>query len=233
MEKACGNCGANDRVCLGECEWGEWGPCLGEGECAPGEAKTQSCGECAVQTSVCGENCLWNPWGQCLGTPPPCGEPEICGNGIDEDGDGLWDDVEPDMFEPNNSCAACLWISGIDPDLYFFPTFDSPHGGADPADYFCFEAADQADSGQSEQIVVELEDQPQFIDGDLYLYRGFDDCAAGDYLAASITIGGGDEFIQWSETAQDDSGVYYVRIENWSESGNCYQPYSLHIDGLK
>jgi len=166
-----------------------------------------------------------------LGAVWPQGE--TCGDGIDQDCDGK-DKEAPDAYEPNDSCGACQWIDGDDPETTLYPTFDSPLGGADKDDYFCFNAVDNFNLPFTyEHIVVELKNQPLGVDGDLFLYKGSSACSADNHIASSVTIGGDPEKIDWTETSSADDGTYYVRVQNWSDKGSCYQSYTLTIKGLK
>ncbi len=234
--QGCGSCGQQERTCTAVCEWGNWGSCQDGGICDPGDTQEQACGPSASQgicemgqkTRSCSGNCQWNPWGSCLGAVYPASE--VCGNGVDEDCDG--EDLDnPDDYEYNDSCGSCFWISGDDPEVTLYGTFDTLQ---DSNDYFCFNAVDNFSiPGFGEHIKVDLTDQPVGIDADLFLYKGSTACNGDDYLASSVTIGGGDEHIDWGETNGDDGGLYYVRLQNYSDTGKCYQPYTLSIKGLK
>jgi len=162
---------------------------------------------------------------------------EVCGDGIDQNCDGK-DLTQPDSYEPNNKCSSCYWISGDDPDVILYPTFDSKGydagGGSDLEDYFCFWSVDNFNLPfTSEHLIVELTNQPVGTDGDIFLYKGQQDCEGDKPIASSVTIGGGNEKIDWTETGGDDNGEYFVRVQNWSSSPNCGKPYKLHIQGLK
>lgn len=232
----CGSCGQQERTCTANCEWGNWGSCQGAGSCSPGDSEQESCGpstslgicEQGTRTRSCGANCQWNAWGNCLGATYPTNE--VCGNGTDEDCDGE-DLVNPDDYEYNDTCSSCFWISGDDPELTLYGTFDSLE---DSDDYFCFNAVDNFNVWPSaENIKIDLTNQPVGVDADLFLYKGSANCNSGNSLASSVTIGGGDEHIDWEETSGDDEGTYIVRLQNYSEIGKCYQPYTLFIKGLK
>ncbi len=238
----CGYCGVKERTCTNSCTWGSYSSCQEGGECSPGDSKSQSCGpttslgicEKGTQTKTCNNACMWNPWGSCLGAVYP--KTEICGDGIDQDCDGS-DKKQPDQYEPNNSCSSCEWISGDDPVVTLYPTFDTLGGnlgGTDTNDYFCFKGVDNFNVWPSaEHIKVTLKNQPVGVDGDLFLYKGYSNCTSGTHLKSSVTIGGANESIDWEETGGDDTDTYYVRVENWSEKASCSQPYTLEIQGLK
>jgi hypothetical protein len=235
----CGECGQKEKTCTPDCTWSAFGQCDGAGACSPGDSESQSCGPTSTkgickkgtQQRTCNSSCQWNSWGDCLGAVWP--STDICGDGIDQDCNGADKDA-PDQYEPNDSCAACSWISGDDPEVTLYPTLDSPQGGVEKDDYFCFSGNDGFNLPfTSEHIIVELKNQPLGVDGDLFLYKGASDCGAGKALKSSITIGGANEKIDWEETSSDDTAVYYVRVQNWSDKGNCTQPYTLYIKGLK
>ena len=238
--ESCEFCGTKQAVCKDDCTWGAWEQCKPGGVCEPGDQDTQACGpstdqgECkkGTQESNCNDNCQWGPWGGCEGAVYP--QPEACGDGIDQNCNGAADDQLLDSYENNDSCGDCFWLSGTDPEVSLQPTFDSPQGGSDPDDYFCFQANDDWDwPFTSEHIVIELTNQPGTIDGDISLYKGYADCVADASIASDLVIGNGDEKINWQETGEDDSGTYYIRVQNYSEKGNCTQPYTLKVKGLK
>lgn len=236
----CELCGKKEAVCSENCKWGDWGQCEYGGVCDSGDEDSQPCGpstdqgECkkGTQKSDCNENCQWEPWGACEGAVYP--QPEMCGDGIDQNCNGSADDQLLDSYEKNNTCGSCFWLAGTDPEVTLQPTFDSPQGGSDPYDYFCFQANDDWDwPFTSEHIVVELTNQPYTIDGDISLFKGEADCLSGKFVASDLVIGNGNEKIDWNETGENDSGTYYVRVENYSQKGNCTQPYTLKVKGLK
>lgn len=70
----CGRCGTHRRTCGGNCQWGGWGGCTGEGPCAPGQAERQACCDCGSQTRRCNSACRWEGWSECAG-PDPAGTP--------------------------------------------------------------------------------------------------------------------------------------------------------------
>jgi hypothetical protein len=84
----CGNCGHHQRSCGGDCHWGGWSECVGQGECAAGSIDSRSCCDCGTQTRACSAQCHWGPWGECAGPDPnggndacETGEPGICAEG--------------------------------------------------------------------------------------------------------------------------------------------------------
>jgi Putative metal-binding motif len=105
-----GACVMGTQTCSGN-EFGQWGPCTGwvapsleicEGsvdEDCDGQVD-QACVCCEGDTEPCGvsqgictqgtQTCINGAWGACNGATLP--QPEICGNGLDEDCDGQIDD---------------------------------------------------------------------------------------------------------------------------------------------
>jgi len=180
----------------------------------------------------CGNGCQWNPWNDCLGATYATSE--ICANGIDEDCDG-GDQSYPDGYEPNDTCGQCEWLSdadGEDIDKTIFGSFDSP---SDQEDYYCWYAKDNSQGilfWTSENVVVDLTNQPLGVDGDLYLYTSESNCDSGAWSAISGTVGPDDEQLEWTETDEDDSGVFVLRVKNWG-SPSCFGQYTLRINGLQ
>ncbi|HET8937929.1 MAG TPA: hypothetical protein VFN67_31010 [Polyangiales bacterium] len=73
--RACERCGTQARTCENGI-FNEWGACLDQGACSPGD--TQTCG--SQGTQACGGNCAWGPCGEqvCRGAPTEaCG---MCGS---------------------------------------------------------------------------------------------------------------------------------------------------------
>jgi hypothetical protein len=235
----CGYCGIKTRECSFACQWGSFSSCQTGGECSPAESEIQPCGptteqgvcEKGQQTRTCNSSCMWNSWGSCLGATYP--QSEVCGDTIDQDCDGQ-DKKQPDQYEPNNSCYSCYEISGEDPEVTLYPTFDSIVSGHDKDDYFCITVVDNWDLPFThENIVVELTNQPLGGDGDLALYKGYSNCNNDDAVATTMVIGSGDEKIDWQETGDPDDGTFIIRVRNYSEIPNCSKPYTLKIKGLK
>ncbi|MFH2008919.1 MAG: CHAP domain-containing protein [bacterium] len=62
--RGCPNCGTESRTCGGNCAWGSWGSCQGQGVCEAGTQ--QGCGSCGG-TQSCESSCQW---GACVETCP-------------------------------------------------------------------------------------------------------------------------------------------------------------------
>lgn len=95
FQRVCGNCGVMSRSCEGGA-WGAWSACAGEGECAVGATETGACGPsvgaCVAgsRDRVCSGACTWGGWSACAGGVTPSAE--TCGNGIDENCNGVTDE---------------------------------------------------------------------------------------------------------------------------------------------
>lgn len=95
--RACGNCGLQVSYCANGV-WGAYSSCSGEGICSPGAQESSACGSdvgaCQAGTSsrTCTAACTWEAWSACGGTyvGPTT---EICGNGLDDDCNGIADEV--------------------------------------------------------------------------------------------------------------------------------------------
>lgn len=72
--EGCGRCGGRHRECGGDCHWGGWSGCEGQGPCSPGAVETQACCDCGSQARSCQGNCQWGGYGAC-GGPDPAGAP--------------------------------------------------------------------------------------------------------------------------------------------------------------
>jgi len=65
-EQKCGNCGNQSSTCTGQCSWGPWSDCGGQGQCSPGQSKIEgSCGNCGQQKWSCNSYCSWQQ-DQCI-----------------------------------------------------------------------------------------------------------------------------------------------------------------------
>ena len=79
QSEGCGLCGTRTRGCGGDCQWGGWSGCNGQGPCNPGQTQTEACCDCGTRSRGCGGNCQWDGWGSCAG-PDPAGSP-ACSTG--------------------------------------------------------------------------------------------------------------------------------------------------------
>jgi hypothetical protein len=230
-DQPCGLCGMQTRNCGPDRFWGDFGTCVGEGECAPGDVEGEACGasdrgECSLgrRDRTCSGACRWNDWGDCLGDVGPTAE--ICGDALDQDCNGVAD-RRPDGYEPNDTCGRCTPL-GEDPNVFANPTMDSVD---DTWDYFCFTANDNG-LNPLEDIEVRLEDIPNGNDYDVFLFRSQAACVAGDRLAASANAGSDDEYLRYGEAAfSDDAGEYVVGVKRWVGQ-SCNATYTLRVDGL-
>jgi hypothetical protein len=232
--RACGQCGTQTRTCLPNARWGNFDPCGDEGVCAPGDAESRNCGasdvgECVrgLQTRTCSGQCAWNAWDACRGNVDP--RAEVCGDALDQDCDGQAD-RDPDGYEPNDSCDRCTVIQGTDPNAFLDATHDAV---ADREDYYCFDASDGFSvPGFQEHVRVDLENVPNGMDLDLFLYFNVADCRAERPLASSTAGGSADESIDWTERLNvDDGGRYVVRVKRFT-GNDCNRSYRLTINGL-
>ncbi|MBT9560126.1 MAG: peptidoglycan DD-metalloendopeptidase family protein [Myxococcales bacterium] len=87
QSEGCGLCGTRTRGCGGDCQWGGWSGCDGQGPCSPGQTQTEACCDCGTHSRGCGGNCQWGGWGGCAGPNPvgapacPTGKPGVCAVG--------------------------------------------------------------------------------------------------------------------------------------------------------
>lgn len=86
--QGCGWCGERRRTCGGDCRWGDWSGCEGQGPCAPGQVDARNCCDCGVQARTCGGDCQWGGFSECAGPDPP-GDPPcdtgklgVCRDGV-------------------------------------------------------------------------------------------------------------------------------------------------------
>ena len=82
---SCGNCGTRTRTCGGNCQWGAWSSCQGQGPCAAGTVESEPCCDCGTTSRTCTSQCQWSDWSGCAGPDPggacATGEPGPCADG--------------------------------------------------------------------------------------------------------------------------------------------------------
>jgi len=87
QDEGCGLCGVRTRHCGGDCRWGGWSGCNGQGECHPGAVQDQGCCDCGSQRRSCNGACRWTGWSGCEGPDPAgantcsTGRPGVCAEG--------------------------------------------------------------------------------------------------------------------------------------------------------
>jgi len=237
----CGVCGrrcASDELCsMGECACAMGSretdcndrldnDCDGRVDCFDSDCygETRSCmGSCGLGVETCEPGGLW---GTCVGGS---GDAEICGDGVDQDCDGM-DLRNPDDWEPNDTCGECVLVWGEpDPNVFLTARFDSV---LDRTDCYRFTANDSG-SVVREWIDIRLENIPAGHDYDVYLYESLEKCDARDSLARGTNTSNADEHISWGERPfNDDGGTYYVRVVRF-RGQSCTNDYRLTINGLR
>ena len=230
----CGDCGIRSRTCTSACTFGSFGECLDEGDCTPGSEIEESCGpstqlgicQQGTRTFICDDSCGF-PSAFCVGAV--FGGTEVCGNGIDEDCSGF-DTTLPDQFEANDSCSTAFNL-GSDPDgLVLQPTFDSVDNDFD--DYFFFTGIDNGGSF-FEHVIVTLTDMPSGMDLDLFLYKETSACLSDTPLASSAGTGSTENIDITESFGSEEGGRYVIRVNNFSGTASCFQPYTLTVTGLR
>ena len=192
--------------------------------------------------------CEWEDWGECSVQPVA----EVCGDGLDQDCNGA-DRRNLDVFEPNDSCAACALLSSSDDPN---GSLDARIDSIDDTDYYCFWGDDGISILGPEKITIELNSIPDNADYDVYLYQGLggndaerqanaiENCNAGPSRALNARDGDGNlqeginpgsqsERIQWSERFNaTDTGFYIIHVKNFY-GNSCTEEYTLEYDGLR
>lgn len=86
--RGCGRCGNQRRTCEGNCRWGGWSGCGGEGPCSPGQSEREACCDCGERGRTCNGGCQWDGWSACNGPDPEggslacqTGRPGVCADG--------------------------------------------------------------------------------------------------------------------------------------------------------
>lgn len=192
-------------------------------ECLGATRRCEDAGRPGVETCEAGGR-----WSACQ--TGGSGMTEICGDGIDQDGDGE-DLRRPDSQEPNDSCGACrrITMGAPDIDVVIEATIDSVD---DPMDCYVF-ATDDGTFELNETIDVSLTSVPSTADYDVYLYYGLADCMSGTSRASSSTgLAGEDDGFSWTERfGTEDGGDYYLVVRRFSGQ-SCDDTYLLSIRGL-
>lgn len=143
-DRPCGNCGTETRTCAAGGTWGDFGPCTGEGECAPGDVEGRPC-EGGAEQRTCETTCTWSAYGPCEGgcasgeTEPCYGGPAdtlgvgLCTGGTRTCSNGTWGDCEGAVLPSYELCS-----DGEDNDC---------DGTIDSADTNCSTAIPPGDTG--------------------------------------------------------------------------------------
>ena len=218
----------------GECGCGEPPPeecndvdddCDGEtDEGSDGGRLTRDCG------TACGpgdETCLGGQWFNCTATRPM---PEVCGDGLDNDCDGV-EERRPDQYEPNNDCASARSL-GDDPDTIIRPTIDGVH---DTNDFFKFHGDDGSSPFSKEHVEIDVQNVPAGVRLNLSWYKSQGDCEHGRAMDG-VQACNGNPCVRWEESqclaGCDDTSDYWIQVER-VEGFDCGQTYELRVSGLR
>jgi len=252
--QVCGACGVRERTCQDGCAWGEWGSCdESSGECIPGDRTQRSCGDSAVgacrmgvQYKTCTSECRWGPWEECEGAVYP--SPELCGNLVDEDCNGVVErnlDVIEQMNGSNDTCRTCYRFNfNLNQETTRTINRYIEGGSIDSVgdeDYYCFIYDDSIETSRR-WLSVELTEIPAGHDYDIYLYQAlslpfdesaphlYDSCEANNYIASSTRGSNEDDILTWQDrgSGQDDTGLYILKVVPVDEeSYSCNETYKL------
>jgi len=218
---------------VGECGCGEPPPedCNGEDDDCDGEVDEGADGERLSRdcSTACGEgteSCMGGQWFNCTAQQPV---PEVCGDGIDNDCDGV-EERRPDEYEPNNECASARSL-GNDPDTIIRPTFDGLH---DTNDYFKFHGDDGGNPFDKETVEIDLQNIPAGIQLRLRWFKSQADCERGREMDG-VQQCGGRPCVRWEESqciaGCDETSDYWIQVER-VEGFDCAQTYELRVNGL-
>ncbi|MFC1768693.1 NBR1-Ig-like domain-containing protein [Nanoarchaeota archaeon] len=236
--RPCGNCGTQERLCLPDGTWGQWGLCYGQGVCDPSDEEERQCGNCGLQTRDCNDQCQWDPWGECTGegscTPgttedEECGDcglrTRICGDTCE------WDNWGQCLGEGecsagdviNESCGNCGFRERICGDLCIWDPWGQcqDEGVCAPGDN---EERDCGNCGTQERVCGdtcdwdswgECTDEGSCAPGD----SDNEDC--GDCGTRERICGDTCEWDDWGNC--EDEGDCTPGSSYWEECGNCGQ----------
>jgi hypothetical protein len=222
----CGTCGpAPDEICDGEDQ-----DCDGQVDEANGDGEGRLKQDCSTACGQGQEECLVGNWLNCAAPPVFA---EICGDGVDNDCDGV-EVNQPDQYEPNDTCGNAANL-GEDPDIIIRPTFDSVN---DRFDYFWFRGKDNTNvfcavSG-GEEIQIDLLRQPEGVQLRMKVYLEQQSCDAGirEFRDGVRDCGGHPCFRYDEACGADDDGNYYIEIEKIGDGFSCGATYELRVNGL-
>lgn len=108
--KSCPLCGVQNRICGGDCMWGQWSECQNQGECEPQQQQERDCPICGHQTRTCGDSCQFDSWSECEGqgecepgSTQDCGE---CGGAQTCTDSCAWGQCEQDCSDGSSQADA-------------------------------------------------------------------------------------------------------------------------------
>lgn len=227
--QTCGNCGSAQRQCVAGA-WQPFGACSNEGECAPDATENQTCGSnvgaCmpGTATRTCTANCNWSAWSSCGGTyvgPTP----EICGDDLDNDCNGL----------PDDGCPCTPVKPGQGGSLALAGAVTKMASDPDPANCLVY-ALDVLPQSSTQQLVV-VDARAKTVVATIALPHypsDFDLSPNGQYLVVGYTTQKQISVIDkthWTiantinaatyvdQVEVDDNGfVYYGAVSNWEQA---------------